>query len=81
MDWGPGPSLRRSCNMAYSIPIPLNCQEQNCKRMATEEVFNNRNAHMGRFCRTCAKKKVERLNELEAPKPAPPLSPPEGEAV
>lgn len=51
--------------MAYMTDARSTCPRCSTKP-ATHDVFNNRNAHIGKFCERCAKARVKELDTLEA---------------
>ena len=51
--------------MAYLREFQTKCQTAGCDRRAVVEVFGNRNASYGRFCRACGTAHVKRLTREE----------------
>ena len=54
--------------MAYMKDIRPECEAPGCTKTATMEVFNAKNASMGRFCKADAFRVVVRTQKQEAPR-------------
>lgn len=52
--------------MAYVRELDTKCCEPGCSRPATVEVFNARNAAIGKFCRRHGQLNLHRLQRLDA---------------
>lgn len=51
--------------MAYKVALTIKCDNSFCIKHARFEVFNKFNSLMGKYCPSCALRKVKELNENE----------------
>ncbi len=56
--------------MAYQKAIAVHCETAGCMKLARVEVFNARNASLGRYCRVCGLRKLTLARKAEAEGPS-----------